>query len=363
MIARAVARKEDHVERSRSVSFSAARRSSRSKKTNRTCCERSKAGIRDKDSRLRQHDVSFLLYCLIDHLVDSFFPILEEISVHLDGIETAVLEPTQRSVLPDIYRFRRDLSLLRRVAWPMRELIFKLHRESHVCLSETTATYLRDVYDHLVQVQDLLETYREFADSLDPDLYVAGLQSHERHHEDADDRLDHLRAVDVSGGRVRHEHADSRSERPGPIRCSGSSVSPSQAACSTCSAAAAGSDYERFVHDPHRTLVCCFAGPGPYHNGLLGPRGTGHLAGAASVRRRGSTCGVSVYSFCQTQVGSLRKDSGCGRSHTRGQHTNRQTFMSTSGTPMTACSLRSGTTGAIAPLGHTSVHWLHDSQQ
>ena len=48
----------------------------------------------------------------------------------------------------------------------MRELIFKLHRENHVCLSTTTATYLRDVYDHLVQVQDLLEIYREFADSL-----------------------------------------------------------------------------------------------------------------------------------------------------------------------------------------------------
>ena len=122
--------------------------------------------IRDQNSRLRQHDVSFLLYCLIDHLVDSFFPILEEISTNLDDIEAAVLDNRGRNVLPNIYRFRRDLSLLRRVAWPMRELIFKLHRETHVCLSETTATYLRDVYDHLVQVQDLLETYREFADSL-----------------------------------------------------------------------------------------------------------------------------------------------------------------------------------------------------
>ena len=124
------------------------------------------ARIRDEHSRLRQHDVSFLLYCMMDHLVDSFFPILEEISDNLDKIETSVLNNTRENVLPDIYRFRRDLSLLRRVAWPMRELIFKLHRENHVCLSETTATYLRDVYDHLVQVQDLLETYREFADSL-----------------------------------------------------------------------------------------------------------------------------------------------------------------------------------------------------
>ena len=125
-----------------------------------------KARLEDGNSRLRQNDVSFLLYSLVDFLVDSFFPIMEEISAHLDEIETSVLQGSRENMLPDIYLFRRDLSLLRRVAWPMRELIFKLHRESHVCLSDTTSTYLRDVYDHLVQVLDLIETYREFADSL-----------------------------------------------------------------------------------------------------------------------------------------------------------------------------------------------------
>ncbi len=166
IIARAVARKDEHVE-TEQVSFFLGRKtlvSLEEKEPDLLLAVESR--IRDRGSRLRQHDVSFLLYCMLDHLVDSFFPILEEISVNLDRIETAVLENSDTNVLPDIYRFRRDLSLLRRVAWPMRELIFKLHRESHVCLSDTTATYLRDVYDHLVQVQDLLETYREFADSL-----------------------------------------------------------------------------------------------------------------------------------------------------------------------------------------------------
>ncbi|MHB8867042.1 MAG: magnesium/cobalt transporter CorA [Pirellulaceae bacterium] len=166
IIARAVARKADHVE-TEQVSFFLGRKTLVSFEEKEPDLLMAVEGrIRDGSSRLRQHDVSFLLYCMLDHLVDSFFPILEEISVHLDGIETAVLENRGMNVLPDLYRFRRDLSLLRRVAWPMRELIFKLHRETHVCLSETTATYLRDVYDHLVQVQDLLETYREFADSL-----------------------------------------------------------------------------------------------------------------------------------------------------------------------------------------------------
>jgi magnesium transporter len=166
IIARAVARKADHVE-TEQISFFLGRKTLVSFEENEPDLLRAvESRIQDKNSRLRQHDVSFLLYCMIDHLVDGFFPILEEISANLDGIESAVLDDNRQNVLPDIYRFRRDLSLLRRVAWPMRELIFKLHRESHVCLSETTGTYLRDVYDHLVQVQDLLETYREFADSL-----------------------------------------------------------------------------------------------------------------------------------------------------------------------------------------------------
>jgi magnesium transporter len=166
IIARAVARKGQHVE-TEQVSFFLGRKTLVSfEEKDPDLFIAVEGRIRDPNSRLRQHDVSFLLYCLIDHLVDSFFPILEEISTNLDDIEAAVLDNRGRNVLPNIYRFRRDLSLLRRVAWPMRELIFKLHRETHVCLSETTATYLRDVYDHLVQVQDLLETYREFADSL-----------------------------------------------------------------------------------------------------------------------------------------------------------------------------------------------------
>jgi len=166
IIARAVARKGEHVETEQVSIFLGRKTLVSFEEKDPDLFLAVEGRIRDRNSRLRQHDVSFLLYCLIDHLVDSFFPILEGISANLDDIEAAVLDNRGRNVLPNIYRFRRDLSLLRRVAWPMRELIFKLHRETHVCLSETTATYLRDVYDHLVQVQDLLETYREFADSL-----------------------------------------------------------------------------------------------------------------------------------------------------------------------------------------------------
>lgn len=117
-------------------------------------------------SRLRQNDASFLLYALIDTVVDRFFPILEAISQRLETLEeTALLHPDQET-LQSIHRIKRDLVLLRRVAWPMRELVSQLQREPHECLSIVTQTYFRDVYDHCVQVIDLIETYRDIASAV-----------------------------------------------------------------------------------------------------------------------------------------------------------------------------------------------------
>ena len=100
IIARAVARKADHVE-TEQISFFLGRKTLVSFEENEPDLLRAvESRIRDKNSRLRQHDVSFLLYCLIDHLVDSFFPILEEISVNLDEIETAVLDDNRAECPP-----------------------------------------------------------------------------------------------------------------------------------------------------------------------------------------------------------------------------------------------------------------------
>ncbi|MFZ5831770.1 MAG: magnesium/cobalt transporter CorA, partial [Planctomycetota bacterium] len=107
-----------------------------------------------------------LLYCLLDALVDQLFPVLEAISDRLEELEDIILTSSRRDLLKEFHSTKRELSLLRRTAWPLRELIHNLHREHHECLSETTRTYLRDVYDHVVQVLDLVETYRDVVESL-----------------------------------------------------------------------------------------------------------------------------------------------------------------------------------------------------
>ncbi|MEW6367603.1 MAG: magnesium/cobalt transporter CorA [Acidobacteriota bacterium] len=122
--------------------------------------------IKTSGSRIRNNDASFLAYSLLDSMVDHCFPILEYYGDRLEELEEMVLEGASREAVHEIHRLKRELLLLRRAVWPMREVINSLQREPHECLSETTRTYLRDIYDHTVQIIDMIETYREVATSL-----------------------------------------------------------------------------------------------------------------------------------------------------------------------------------------------------
>jgi len=113
-------------------------------------------------SHLRSNDVSFLLYVLLDTIVDEFFPILEQYAGRIERLEHRVLTQPDRTTLQSIHRIKRDLLMIRRVAWPTRELT----REHHECLSANAATYLRDVHDHMLVVFELVQSYHDFVSTL-----------------------------------------------------------------------------------------------------------------------------------------------------------------------------------------------------
>jgi magnesium transporter len=122
--------------------------------------------LRLAGSRVRMADASFLGYSLIDAVVDQAFPILEHFGDRLETLENSILEHPTSGVFQEIHRLKRELLLLRRAMWPMREVVQRLAREPHECFSLVTQTYIRDVYDHVVQIIDILETYREMATGL-----------------------------------------------------------------------------------------------------------------------------------------------------------------------------------------------------
>lgn len=122
--------------------------------------------IKAKGSRLRANDASFLAYSLLDALVDGCFPILEYYSNRAEELEDLILEQSQPNLISEIHQLKRDLLQMRWVIWPLREVVSNLQRDPHECLSETTRVYLRDLYDHVIQLIEIIETYREISSDL-----------------------------------------------------------------------------------------------------------------------------------------------------------------------------------------------------
>jgi magnesium transporter len=122
--------------------------------------------IKVKGSRLRNNDASFLFYSLLDANIDCCFPILEHFGDQAEELEEIILEHPQNNTINDIHQLKRNLLLMRRELWPMREVVSTLQRESHEFVSDITRVYLRDLYDHVIQIIDIIETYREMASDL-----------------------------------------------------------------------------------------------------------------------------------------------------------------------------------------------------
>jgi magnesium transporter len=114
----------------------------------------------------------YLAYRLIDAIIDSYFPLLEQYGEMLESLEEEVLVSAQRETLVRVHAIRHDLLHLRRAIWPAREAITSLVRDPNPLVHSETRLFFRDVYDHTVQLMDFLETYRELGSDL-RDLYMS----------------------------------------------------------------------------------------------------------------------------------------------------------------------------------------------
>jgi magnesium transporter len=124
--------------------------------------------------RFRQRGVDYLLYTLLDLVVDAGFPLFERFGEALEDLEAELLHRPDQTTLNRIHQLKRELLLLRRSLWPQREVINALLRPDPTIFSEETRLYLRDCYDHSVQIMDLLETYRDMATSM-LDVYLSSI--------------------------------------------------------------------------------------------------------------------------------------------------------------------------------------------
>lgn len=127
-----------------------------------------------KNGRFHNYQADYLLYALLDSIVDHLFPILEAYSVALEELEFEILQDSKPLSQQKLYSLKRDLSLQRRVIWPLREVMDQLYRDESGLIHADLKTYYRDVQDHTMQVLDLIETYRDSASGLS-DLYQSSV--------------------------------------------------------------------------------------------------------------------------------------------------------------------------------------------
>jgi len=123
-------------------------------------------------ARLRSQGADFLLYALLDSLVDHGFPVLETYGNALEELEVEVLGRATPSVLARIYGIKRELGMIRRVVWPLREVADTLARGDHARIGAMARTYLKDVREHAMRLVEIAELHRELASGT-MDLYMS----------------------------------------------------------------------------------------------------------------------------------------------------------------------------------------------
>ena len=140
------------------------------------CFDPVRERIRRAKGRIRAMAADYLLYALIDAVVDDYFPVLERYGDNLESIESSIISDPEPESIERLHELRRGLLALRRSLWPTRDMLSALQREGPGFISEATRVYVRDAHDHTVQLIDIIETYREIAAGL-IEIYLSSLST------------------------------------------------------------------------------------------------------------------------------------------------------------------------------------------
>lgn len=123
---------------------------------------------------IRKLGPDYLVYALIDAIVDSYFFILEQIGNSSEEIEHQLMEEPKKEVLQSIYSMKREMIYLSNSIWPLREVVGNLTRTDSLLIKENTSLYLRDVHDHIIQIIDIIESYRDIMSGM-LDTYLSSI--------------------------------------------------------------------------------------------------------------------------------------------------------------------------------------------
>jgi len=132
--------------------------------------------IRSAKGRIRKMGADYLMYALLDAVVDGYFAILEKLGERIESMEEELVSDPTQETLEQIHTLKKEMIFLRKSVWPLRELISGLERSESPLIKETTEVYLRDVYDHTIQVIDTVESFRDMVSGM-LDIYLSSISN------------------------------------------------------------------------------------------------------------------------------------------------------------------------------------------
>ena len=132
--------------------------------------------IRSGKGRLRKLGADYLAHALLDTIVDHYFIILEKLGEDVEDLEEALTNNPVPRTLQAVHHLKREMILLRKSVWPLREVISGLERAETPLIQPTTGIYLRDIYDHTIQVIDNIETFRDMLSGM-IDIYLSSISN------------------------------------------------------------------------------------------------------------------------------------------------------------------------------------------
>jgi len=132
--------------------------------------------VRNNKGRIRKMGADYLAYSLLDTIVDNYFTILEKLGDRIEEMEERLVTDPRPETLQEIHKLKREMIFLRKSVWPLREVINGLERGESSLVHKTSRIYLRDVYDHTIQVIDTVETFRDMLSGMH-DTYLSSISN------------------------------------------------------------------------------------------------------------------------------------------------------------------------------------------
>ena len=132
--------------------------------------------LRNNKGKIRKLGADYLAYALIDAIVDNYFMILENLGEAVEDIEDRLVTNPTSETLQTIHDLKREMIYLRKSVWPLREVINRMERSESPLINKSTFVYLRDVYDHTIQIMDAVDTFRDMLSGM-LDIYLSSVSN------------------------------------------------------------------------------------------------------------------------------------------------------------------------------------------